>query len=805
MYRVLDCLETQHDPWLVLLAASVCFLTSLAAVNLFQRARVIAGNASLIWLGTAGAVTGCGVWATHFIAMLAYSPGFPVRYDMLTTAASLVVAAIMTTSGFAMALFGGRRWGSLAGGAMVGIGIAGMHYMGMASLRMPGEIIWMPGLVVVSILLGIAFGAASMLVANRNETALTSAGATVLLTLAITSHHFVAMGAVGIVPAPVSDQEASLLSPVVLALAIAVIAATLVIGGLVGAIADRRSRHSINLRNMQLDAALNNMGQGLCMFGADSRLQLWNESYLKMYRLPPGKVFAGCTVEQLLDARKAAGTIFADTDRYSIELRTAIANGVATGRITELMDGRVISVNYRPMENGGWVAMHEDITERKQNEARIAHLALHDPATDLPNRAAFNQHLARMLNEAATGNKSFALVRLDLDRFKEINDAFGQSAGDAVLTGLAQRLRAVCKGDFVARQGGDEFTVISMQDSEANAAEDVSARISALLENEFVVGGEVIRAGCTAGISIYPQDGRNAEVLIAHADAALYRAKAEERGTIRFFESTMDQQIREKRQLARNLAAAIENAELELYLQPQATTDGSIVGFEALVRWRHPERGIVSPAVFIPLAEETGLIGAIDEWVLREACREAATWANPLSIAVNLSPLDFRRGDISATILAILIETGLNPKRLEIEITEGVLIDDFARAISLLGKIKNLGVRIAMDDFGTGYSSLSYLQSFPFDKIKIDQTFVRKLGNNMQSAAIIQAILGLGRALKLPVIAEGVETREQLAFLASEGCAEIQGFLIGRPQPIAYYRDVVDGSERSAVPVAMTG
>ena len=326
-----------------------------------------------------------------------------------------------------------------------------------------------------------------------------------------------------------------------------------------------------------------------------------------------------------------------------------------------------------------------------------------------------------------------------------------------------------------------------------------------LLENEFVVGGEVIRAGCTAGISIYPQDGRNAEVLIAHADAALYRAKAEERGTIRFFESTMDQQIREKRQLARNLAAAIENAELELYLQPQATTDGSIVGFEALVRWRHPERGIVSPAVFIPLAEETGLIGAIDEWVLREACREAATWANPLSIAVNLSPLDFRRGDISATILAILIETGLNPKRLEIEITEGVLIEDFARAISLLGKIKNLGVRIAMDDFGTGYSSLSYLQSFPFDKIKIDQTFVRKLGNNMQSAAIIQAILGLGRALKLPVIAEGVETREQLAFLASEGCAEIQGFLIGRPQPIAYYRDVVDGSERSAVPVAMTG
>jgi diguanylate cyclase len=805
MYRVWNCLETQHDGWLVLLAACVCFLTSLAAVNLFHRARVAEGKASLTWLGTAGAVTGCGVWATHFIAMLAYTPGFSVTYDMLTTAASLVVATIMTTAGFAIALYGGRHWGGMAGGAMVGLGIAGMHYMGMASLRMPAEIIWMPELVVVSILLGTIFGAASLLVANRSESVPTSTGATVLLTLAITSHHFVAMGAVGIVPAPVSGNEASLLSPVILALAIAVVAATLLIGGLIGAIADRRSRHWISLRNMQLDAALNNMGQGLCMFGADSRLQLWNESYLKMYRLPPGKIFAGCTVDQMLDARKAAGTIFEGNDRYSTELRGAIEDGVPTSRIAKLIDGRIISVNYRPMQNGGWIAMHEDITERKQSEARIAHLALHDLATDLPNRAAFNEHLARTLEEAATGNKSFAVVRIDLDRFKEINDAFGQSAGDAVLAGMADRLRAGCKGDFLARQGGDEFTVIAMPASEISAAENVSAKFSPLLENEFVIGGEVIRVGCTAGISIYPQDGLDAESLIAHADAALYRAKADERGTIRFFESTMDQQIKEKRLLARDLSVAIERAELELYFQPQATADGKIVGFEALVRWHHPQRGIVSPAVFIPLAEETGLISAIDEWVLREACREAASWINPLSIAVNLSPIDFRRGDVSATILSTLIETGLNPKRLEIEITEGVLIEDFARAISLLGRIKNLGVRIAMDDFGTGYSSLSYLQSFPFDKIKIDQTFIGKLGNNAHSAAIIQAILGLGRALKLPVLAEGVETSEQLGFLASEGCTEIQGYLMGRPQPIAHYRDVVDGVERSAAPIAMTG
>jgi diguanylate cyclase len=278
--------------------------------------------------------------------------------------------------------------------------------------------------------------------------------------------------------------------------------------------------------------------------------------------------------------------------------------------------------------------------------------------------------------------------------------------------------------------------------------------------------------------------------LVANAQPELYRAKDEERGTIRIIEPAMDRQIREKRSLQHDLALALEKNELELYFQPQALASGEVFGFEVLLRWKHPVRGMVSPGLFIPLAEETGTIGAIDEWVLREACREAVSWLNPLSIAVNLSPVDFRRGDIPGMILSILLETGLNPQRLEIEITEGVLIEDFERAISILRKIKSLGVRIAMDDFGTGYSSLSYLQSFPFDKIKIDQTFIAKIGNNFQAAAIIHAILGLGRTLALPVIAEGVETEEQLAFLAKEGC-EIQGYLIGRPQPIARYQHLV--------------
>jgi diguanylate cyclase (GGDEF)-like protein len=805
MFRVVDCLEAQHDGWLVLLAGCVCLLTSLAAVNLFQRARVLEGTASLIWLGTAGVVTGCGVWATHFIAVLAYTPGFPIGFDMPITVLSLVVAATMTMIGFVVARFGGRRWGGIAGGAMIGIGIAAMHYIGMASLRIPAEIIWMPDLVIASILVGVVFAAASMIVANREETILTSGCAAVLLTIAIIAHHFIAMGAVGLVAQSASSLGGNLVSPVTLSVAIAGVTATLVIGGLIVAISDRRSGLRISLRNMQFDAALNNIGQGLSMFGADRRLLLWNENYQRMYRIPAGKIRRGLTVQQLFELRKEAGTIFNGPDQYLVDLHAAIESQLSLERTNELPDGRTVHVTSRPMQNGGWVSTHEDITERRQNEARIAYLALHDPMTELPNRAAFNAQLARNLNRTSGGDGCFAIVRIDIDHFKEINDVYGQVTGDAVICRLAEKLKAGCDGDFLARPGGDEFAIISAVSPEHSLAEDICARLSPLLDNEFDIDGEIIAVSCTAGIGIYPQDGRDAEALIAHADAALYRAKAEDRGTIRFFESAMDQQIKEKRLLQRDLAAAFDKAEFELYFQPQARAEGGIVGFEALLRWHHSERGIVSPGVFIPLAEESGLIGSIDEWVLRQACREAASWAVPLSIAVNLSPVNFRRRDLPDLIHAVLLETGLDAKRLEIEITEGVLIDDFARAISLLRRIKNLGVRIAMDDFGTGYSSLSYLQSFPFDKIKIDQAFVGKLGHNIHSAAIIQAILSLGRTLKLPVIAEGVETKQQLGFLAREGCAEIQGYLIGRPQPIAHYRDVVGGVGRGGDSVALAG
>ena len=540
----------------------------------------------------------------------------------------------------------------------------------------------------------------------------------------------------------------------------------------------------------KLDDALNSMTQGLCMFGPDDRLMLWNERYVKMYRLAPDRLFVGCTLEEMLEARIEAGTAYRNLGEYDARLQTAIKTRLPDSLVTELADGRIVNVAYRPNQNGGWVSTHEDITERRQSEARIAHLAFHDQLTDLPNRAALSDHLAKIFHSASIGNEDFAVLCVDLDRFKEVNDAYGHSTGDRFLAEIGRRLALACDGAFLARLAGDEFTIVSSGGTQPATAEELCRRLLAVLDAPIRIDEHDITGSFTIGASVYPQDGADVDALVANAEAALYRAKAEERGTIRFFEPAMDRQIREKRSLQRDIERALEQDELELYFQPQALSGGEIFGFEVLLRWRHPVRGLVSPGLFIPLAEETGMIGAIDEWVLREACREAASWPNPLSIAVNLSPVDFRRGDIPAMILSILLETGLHPQRLEIEITEGVLFEDFDRAISILRKIKNLGVRIAMDDFGTGYSSLSYLQSFPFDKIKIDQTFIAKIGNNFQAAAIIRAILGLGRALALPVIAEGVETEQQLAFLAKERC-EIQGYLIGRPMPIHHYQHLV--------------
>jgi diguanylate cyclase (GGDEF)-like protein/PAS domain S-box-containing protein len=718
-----------------------------------------------------------------------------------------------------------------------------------------------------------------------------------------------------------------------LSIALAAVVGSLFGAYLVGTVSASRVRQKLSEHNRQLDGAINNMIQGLCMFDAQNRLLVWNERYRAMYNIDPHHIWRGATIRDLLDARIAAGTFPLDPGCYDSKLRAALKDGKTFTLNIELDDGRVIAVVNQPIKGGGWVATHEDITERKRaerelehtrsfldmivesvpspiivkdaetlhylllnraaerflgvdrdkvlgkraievvpqpsaeqieaedrkliksgkilyldehavttpgngtrivtstrlpvngadgkpqylisvirdltdskrHEQRIAHMAHHDPLTDLPNRVAFNECINATIELAAASGESFAVLCIDLDRFKAVNDVFGQATGDALLQEVARRLESVCEGAFLARVGGDEFTVITPTGPQPATAEGLAERLSAAFEGDIEISGNPMHVGLTIGVGIYPQDGADAAALVANADAALFRAKAEARGSIRFFEVSMDRQLRERRALQHDLRKAIQRDELDLHYQPQAHIDGEITGFEALLRWHHPRHGLIPPSTFIPLAEESGIIMALGEWVLRTACREAASWRRPLSIAINLSPVQFQRGDLAKLVHEILLETGLPPSRLELEITEGVLIGDFSGTVSTLRRLKNLGVRIAMDDFGTGYSSLSYLQSFPFDKIKIDQAFVANVSHSQQAVTIIRAVIALGRGLDLPVVAEGVETEEQLKFLAGEHCNEIQGFFVGRPGPIADYAKVVGRTRVSRKKLAAIG
>ncbi|WP_076861269.1 sensor domain-containing protein [Bradyrhizobium mercantei] len=506
---------------------------------------------------------------------------------------------------------------------------------------------------------------------------------------------------------------------------------------------------------------------------------------------------AGLTASDIFNTREAK--LIMARDEAAIRKRSTIAeeHPISTKDGLRLFLTRRMTVLDDHGEPQYLIKTHEDVTDRRQTESRMAHMAYHDGLTDLPNRAAFLQALTQMIEACDGTDEEFAVLCVDLDGLKEINDVYGHAMGDKVLIEVAQRLQAVARGGVVARLSGDEFGLI-IDGKQPVAGIALAEQAAEALGQDFLIDGKSVRTGLTTGIAVFPANGSDAASLLANSGAALFRAKAKSRGTISIFEPEMDQQIRDRRVLHQELSVAIKNGELSLYYQPQAAAGASvagsqIIGFEALARWHHPVRGFVPPGDFIPLAEESGLIVEMGEWILREACREAASWAVPLQVAVNLSPAQFTHGDLVGLVHSILLETGLTPDRLELEITEGVLIEDFDRGLSLLRRLKALGVRISMDDFGSGYSSLSYLQAFPFDKIKIDRAFVINLGRNPQSAAIVRAVIDLGHGLEMSIVAEGVETEAQLGFLSEEGCDAVQGYLIGRPAPIGQFAALVGG------------
>lgn len=526
-------------------------------------------------------------------------------------------------------------------------------------------------------------------------------------------------------------------------------------------------------------------------------------------------LLANRSAETILNRRREETTGLTASDIFNAkEARLIIARDEAAikkrGMITEehpisTKDGLRLFLTRRAtvLNDAGepqyLIKTHEDVTDRRQTESRMAHMAYHDGLTDLPNRAAFLQALTQMIEACEGTGEEFAVLCVDLDGLKEVNDVFGHALGDKLLIEVAHRLQDSARGGVVARLSGDEFgLIIDGKQPEAGLA--LARQIGEAVAREFQIDGRPVRAGITTGMSVFPHNGTDGASLLANAGAALFRAKQKSRGTISLYQPEMDQQIRDRRVLHQDLSMAVKNGELSLAFQPQgaaghSVAESEIIGFEALARWQHPVRGQVSPAEFIPIAEESGLIVEMGEWILREACREAASWPKPLQVAVNLSPAQFMHGDVVGLVHSILIETGLAPGRLELEITEGVLIEDFDRGLALLRRLKALGVRISMDDFGSGYSSLSYLQAFPFDKIKIDRAFIINLGRNPQSAAIVRAVIDLGHGLDMSIIAEGVETVDQLAFLAREGCDGVQGYLLGKPLPIGKYAGLVGRAE----------
>lgn len=544
-----------------------------------------------------------------------------------------------------------------------------------------------------------------------------------------------------------------------------------------------RAEAALREQRYQLDAALNNMAQGLCMFDSEHRVLVHNTRYLEIFGMSSDAVYPGINLRELLQCSIDVGNLVGSSNELYQEYLANLKQRGSLSIQRAHLDGRTIAINHRPMPNGGWVATYEDVTEQKLAQARIIQLAKHDPLTDLPNRALFGEKMEEALTRVRRGEK-LAVLCVDLDHFKAVNDTLGHAAGDILLKIVTDRLKECLREtDTVARLGGDEFAILSPGLDQPEQVAVIAERIITSLTAPYILNGHDIFIGASIGVAFAPGDADDANTLLKNADMALYRAKASGRGTYSFFVPEMNASVQHRHKLEFDLRRALAADEFELYYQPFLDIQtNEITGFEALLRWNHPERGLVSPMEFIPFAEEIGLIVPIGKWVIRTACAEASKWPRHVRLAVNLSPVQFRSRALVHDITAALGSSGLSPRRLEIEITESVLLNNTEATLVTLHSLRELGVRVAMDDFGTGYSSLSYLRSFPFDRLKIDRSFVQDLGSKDDCMAIVKAVAGLGAGLGMATTAEGVETIEQLRHVKEQGCTEVQGYLLGIPK-----------------------
>jgi diguanylate cyclase (GGDEF)-like protein len=552
--------------------------------------------------------------------------------------------------------------------------------------------------------------------------------------------------------------------------------------------------------NMRFDAALNNMSQGLCMFDAEQQIVVSNSRFMEIYGFSADEVKPGTTLRQLLECRIAKGSYCGpDPDEY---LRT---NFKRPSDLQTLHDGSIISILRHPMPDGGWLTTYEDITERRRNEAKVAFMAHHDLLTGLANRTFFMEKIEEAGARLRQRGEPFTVFMLDLDRFKNVNDSLGHPAGDALLKEMALRLKSSLReSDVLARLGGDEFAILqSGTDAKRDTAIALSIRIIDIVAKPFDLDGHKVSVGASIGIALAPQDGIESDELLKKADLALYLTKSEGRNSFNFFHADMTVEADARHQLESELREALLRNEFELHYQPVIDTETREPrGAEALVRWRHPRRGLIAPEHFIPLAEDTGLIVQLGAWIIGKACADAASWPADIRLAVNLSPVQFRKGDLFDIILCALVDSELPPERLELEITESVLLENEANYRVMLQQLKNIGVAIVLDDFGTGYSSLAYLTNFPVDKIKIDKSFTQGLSQRAECAAVVSSVVTLAHGLNIATTAEGVETEEQFELLRAAGVPLMQGYLFGRPCPMSELAFVRAEAERLATAAA---
>ncbi|MDO6413116.1 EAL domain-containing protein [Sphingomonas sp. BIUV-7] len=784
-------LASHHDATLVTIAILVCLFGGYTLFAIADHSSRVPANRRVLWLGMGAVAGGVTIWATHFIAMLAYRNGMPVAYSAKLTAVSVVVAI----AGTMLSVLIGRTmviaWAKPAAGLALGATISTMHFIGMSAMSTASPMQYDHRIVAWSIVLGTllttlaiaAFGFLRRPVARYLS-------ATLLFTAGVGTIHFGSMAAMQMHDhaGPAVSQSVPSLLAIAITFGVIVVIGIALGGARIAAHDMRRdadeSERMRSLANLSLEGLIVLDEAGI-VIDANKRI----DRFL-------GRPVIGLHIQEILPNVHPA--MFTD-DLRSEPVESELPRADGSRLPVEVLVHRTTHLRRAAL-----VVVVRDLSERVEAQRRVLHVARHDPLTGLPNRLLFMERLESAVARTARTHGKTALLYIDLDGFKSVNDVFGHTKGDQVLIGTASLIETTLRsGDTLARLGGDEFAIVQSDGDQPEAAERLARRIITEIERGYGNGRGDVSLGASIGIAIAPDDSSEPAVLVRHADIALYKAKEAGRGTYRFFESAMDEALQERHSIEADMRNALAAGEIFLVYQPQMNADtGEITGFEALVRWNHPERGIIPPDAFIPVAEQSGFIVPLGAWILREACREAASWARPLNIAVNLSPVQFQQGALRKRVETTLIDTGLAPERLELEITETALLRDRDATIATLNELKSMGIRIAMDDFGTGYSSLSNLQSFPFDKIKVDRSFVSTIEEDEKAASIVKAVISLGHSLSLPIVAEGVESAEQLAMLRVERCTEIQGYLIGRPLPISAFRHLIDSDASEAGSVA---